>query len=123
MTRQVWPHAAAGPHREPQITWRAQIVPARDQFEGCTLTVEQWLALADQSGFWLANKASKWRVLIEVCAVARSALAACSELRQEPRVGYDPVSDQPFFIFKADNNGTTVLVSPGGIRVDDEFQR
>lgn len=39
-------------------------------------------------------------------------------LRCEPRVGYDPHGDQPVFIFKADANGTTFVVSPQGLSGD-----
>ncbi len=52
---------------------------------------------------------------MRACAQASPLLMAQDGLRTEPRVGYDPRGDQPFFLFKASNNGTTVLVSPKGV--------
>ena len=42
-------------HRRPdtsraEASWIVQAVPARDQFEACTLTIEQWLANSDADG-------------------------------------------------------------------------
>lgn len=98
------------------MQWKAQACTPRDHFEACTLTVEQWLANDDEpSGHGLRTKADKWEALMEACALARPAIRAQDGLRQEPRIGYDPTRDQLFFLFKASNNGTTVLVSPDGI--------
>lgn len=38
-----------------------------------------------------------------------------TELREKPRVIYDPNNDDTAFIFKLDNNGTTFLVSEHGL--------
>jgi hypothetical protein len=57
---------------------------------------------------------------MEACSLALPGVKSQDGLRQEPRVGYDPVGDQLFFIFKASNNGTTYLVSPYGIEMGDE---
>lgn len=104
--------------RSPE-TWRVQKCLPRDQFETCTLTIEQWLANTERDEFGPPDKAKKWSLLMNACALA---LPGINEdgLRQEPRVGYDPHTDQMFFIFKASNNGTTYLVSPRGIDMKGE---
>src|SRR5262245_23473612 len=99
--------------------WTIQECLPRDQFETCTMTVEQWLANTDRDGADLRTKTAKWQTIMEVCALALPGVESQDGLRQEPRVGYDPAGDQPFFIFKASNNGTTYLVSPSGIDLPD----
>lgn len=97
--------------------WAVQASIARDFFEDCTLTIEQWLA-TDPDG---RARASKWRMLTKICAHVAPHLPPRDDLRQEPRVGYDPIGDQPIFIFKCDNNGDTFIVSRSGIaHLDDE---
>jgi hypothetical protein len=102
------------------VQWKVQECFPRDQFETCTLTIEQWLANSDDDGYGLTNKAAKWQALMLACALALPGVTSQDGLRQEPRVGYDPLGDQLFFIFKASNNGTTYLVSPEGIDMRDE---
>jgi hypothetical protein len=105
---------AAGSRRS-VVEWKVQESLPRDQFEACTLTVEQWLANTDGSGFGLDSRLGKWRAFMQACALAFPGVQSQDGLRGEPRVGYDPASDQPIFIFKADNNGTTYIVSPFGV--------
>lgn len=104
----------------PPIQWKVQECFPRDQFETCTMTIEQWLANSERDGYGLIDKTAKWRALMEACALALPGVKSQDGLRQEPRVGYDPLRDQPFFLFKASNNGTTYLVSPLGIEMQDE---
>ena len=99
--------------------WKVQECTPRDQFETCTLTIEQWLSNTDEDGFGLKDKTAKWQALMEACSLALAGVQSQDGLRQEPRVGYDPARDQPFFIFKASNNGTTYLVSPHGIDIPE----
>jgi hypothetical protein len=103
-----------------EVEWRIQAVPPRDQFETCTLTIEQWLANTDTDGYGLDSKAAKWRAVMKACALALPGVQRQDGLRQEPRVGFDPIGDQPYFIFKASNNGTTFLVSPEGLNFDKD---
>jgi len=100
-------------------SWRVQECYPRDQFETCTLTIEQWLENQESDEFGPSDKATKWVLLMAACALALPGVTK-DGLRQEPRVGYDPFGDQMFFIFKASNNGTTYLVSPHGIHLADE---
>lgn len=108
-------HNVAGTPAKQTVQWQVQECPPRDHFETCTLTIEQWLANSDTDGYGLTNKTSKWQAFMAACALALPGVNSQSGLRQEPRVGYDPRGDQPFFIFKASNNGTTYLVSPHGL--------
>jgi len=104
----------------PVRSWIAQAVPPRDQFETCTLTIEQWLANEEEDGFLLKGKAAKWSAIMEACALVLPGIRRQDGLRQEPRVGFDPISDQPYFVFKASNNGTTFFVSPSGLSFDED---
>src|SRR5689334_21838149 len=90
----------------PRPTWKVQVAFPRDYFDEATLTIEQWLANGDAR--------QKWRTLIEVSALAAPHIAS-DGLREAPRVGFDPVGDQTYFLFKLENNGTTVFVSSDGI--------
>jgi|SRR2546426_1145215 len=100
-------------------SWKVQECTPRDQFETCTLTVEQWLANDEEDGYGMKTRAAKWQALMEACSLALPGIQSQDGLRQEPRIGYDPAEDQPFFIFKASNNGTTYLVSPHGIELKE----
>lgn len=110
----------AGAKAQPPIQWKVQECFPRDQFETCTLTIEQWLSNSDSDGYGLTSRTAKWQALMKACALALPGVTSQDGLRQEPRVGYDPLGDQPFFIFKASNNGTTYLVSPWGIDMKGE---
>lgn len=100
--------------------WIVQAVPARDQFEACTLTMAQWLANSDADEFQLEGKTEKWRAVMDACALVLPGLQRQGGLRQEPRVGFDPIRDQPYFLFKAVNNGVTFIVSPQGMPFEDD---
>lgn len=100
--------------RSPRSKWHVQEVSFRDNFEGCTLTIEQWIANREVGEY--DNTAKKWRAIIQVCAL----LSDIGELRIEPRIGFDPIRDQMYFLFKADNNGTTYLVSTSGFTFDED---
>ncbi len=101
-------------------SWKLQVTNPRDQFENCTLTIIQWLQNSDQDGFGLQGTTAKWEAFMEASRLAIDGVQSQQGLRQEPRVGYDPAGDQPFFLFKASNNGTTFLVSPHGINLLSE---
>jgi hypothetical protein len=81
--------------------------------------VEQWLANVTEP----ENRTEKWRMLIRACWLM-AAHVDRDGLRQDPRVGYDPGNDGPFFIFKVANNGTTYLVAqtritlPKGVEIE-----
>ncbi len=107
----------------PPVEWRVQECFPRDQFESCTLTIEQWLSNSDHDGYGMPNRTAKWQVLMKACALALPGVTSQDGLRQEPRVGYDPRGDQLVFIFKASNNGTTYFVSPHGVDMGEELRR
>ena len=107
---------------KPQPKWQVQECFLRDQFENCTLTIEQWFVSWSNDSHGFNRKADKWQAFMEACVLALPGILLQDGLSQEPRVGYDPRGDQPFFIFKASNNGATFLVSPNGIEMnEDEF--
>jgi hypothetical protein len=91
------------------------VMSFRDNFEGCTLTIEQWLANREVGEY--DNTTKKWRAIMKACALV---LPCIGELRLEPRIGFDPVRDQMYFLFKADRAGTTFLVSPSGFTFDED---
>lgn len=93
------------------LSLTVQFCQARDFFDDCTVTIEQWIAAPspDPSG---PSPVMKWKTFIAACALVADRMDG---LRQEPRVGYDPRSDRSFFIFKQENNGDTFLVSRDGI--------
>lgn len=97
------------------VRLRVQRCAPLDHFDACTLAVEQWLAIEDEDGYFGPRKVHRWQALMEACALVLRGVRADGGLGQDPRVGYDPVGDQSFFIFKASGNGTTYLVSPHGI--------
>ncbi len=106
----------------PKPQWQVQECFLRDQYESCTLTIEQWFVSSSNDSHGFNRKATKWQAFMEACALALPDVLTQDGLSQEPRVGYDPRGDQPFFIFKASNNGATFLVSPNGIEMhEDEF--
>jgi hypothetical protein len=100
--------------------WKIQECLPRDLFEHCTLTIEQWLANEGPGSY--RRKTDKWQAIMEASALALPRIASHRGLRQEPRVGYDPGKDQPFFIFKASHAGITFLVSPDGIELSPNIQ-
>ena len=114
----------------PAVEWESKWVVQRcqpfDQYESCTLTIEQWFANLESGQHYYGRtseglRAAKWRSFMEIVRLVQEAMDSGSDvLRYEPRVGYDPRADQPIFIFKADNNGTTYVVSPGGIDLHDD---
>lgn len=94
---------------------KLQVVSARDQFDCCTLTVEQWLASSEgYGGEWWKTRTDKWMSLLQACALVAKTIEQLG-LRQEPRIGYDLVNDQPVFIFKGAHAGTTCVVSFQGV--------
>lgn len=89
--------------------WVVQPCFPLDYFNGCTLTIEQWLNAGGDPPF--DSVTLKWEAIMHACAVVLPFVDSEDGLRHEPRVGFDPGRDQTFFIFKASNNGTTFLVA------------
>ncbi len=79
------------------------MIGALDFFEASTVPVFQWMEELNcpDDGLWDFLKA--------VAVVTKEPLWEWN-LRVPPRVGYDPVSDGPVFIFKLANNGSTFVV-------------
>ena len=99
----------------PKPAWIVQVVPPRDFFEDCTLTVPRWVEENNE----YESSGEKWQQFIEACSLALSGIIAHGGLRQEPRVGFDPAHDRPYFIFKTENGGATIFVSRFGLHGDD----
>jgi len=78
-----------------------------DFFEESTLTIDQYLHTS-QLGI---DPVNKWELIISsIIAVSKHGFWE-NDLRVDPRVAYDIISDSAIFIFKIDNNGTTFIVS------------
>lgn len=76
----------------------AQLNP-RDNYESCTVALSDWRKINDDT----EREAKKAILLIR-------SHPDWDTKRQPARVGYNPVEDREYFIFKADNNGTTYVV-------------
>ena len=74
---------------------------ALDFFEGCTVPLTKWLA---------EGPLDRHELYIRACAAYAKHEHADFELRMQPHVAYNVFNDQPYFIFKQDNNGTCLVV-------------
>lgn len=95
--------------------WKVQELPPRDYYDEGTLTIPEWLdKVMDGNAF---REGDPWLEFIYAAAMVAPLIKQYSPegLRGEPRVGYDLVSDQIYFLFKLDNNGTTFIVSRDGV--------
>jgi len=79
---------------------KAVAVSPRDAYQSCTVPVQTWLA---------AN-IERHDEYIRAVALYVSHPWYDGSLRDDPRVAYDAGNDDSYFIFKQDNNGTTILV-------------
>jgi hypothetical protein len=81
-----------------------------DYFEDSTLSLQDWFdsCLYDQD----PCDTKMWKIaqFWKAWACVSKHPCADSELRCEPRVAYNPVTEEHYFIFKYNNNGTTFLV-------------
>ena len=93
-----------------EARWVVQAVAPKDYYDGCTLRVDEWLAKCGHDGVPL-TPTEAWAEFMQAVAVVTQHRLWEWQLRQEPRVAYDAVSDRHYFIFKIDNNGTTFLVA------------
>jgi hypothetical protein len=102
--------------------WVVQVVPPRDMLDNLT-PISAHLQRRIATGEGPYNR-DGWGVKTLEAALGefKSALTAAHKhpywhkdgLRQEPLVGYDPVTDGNWYLFKLDENGTTIIVSPHG---------
>jgi len=82
-----------------------------DFFYDATVTVQEWVAYTEDPPSLGLTRQQRWAdFLAAVVAVSQHEYWEW-ELRDEPRVAYDAISDRYYFIFKIDNNGTTFVVS------------
>ena len=94
---------------------RAQVCEEpRDHFHDCAPTIADWLSAAEDEGAALDHLCRAVEAVAETDVWRND----CDGLRTI-RVGYDPGSDQSFFLFKMSNNGTTIVVSPSGLAVEE----
>jgi hypothetical protein len=84
-------------------------VGIRDWFTSCTLTIEEWLKRDDIRE--AIEDINKWDDLIAAIHAVHFSGYFDGKLREPPRIGYDVMRDNYYFIFKIDNNGTTFVVS------------
>lgn len=92
--------------------WILQRCLPRDNFETATVSIGDWLS---KHIYNMTSFNAKWMPFLQACALAYPGVEAQGGLREEPRVGFDPAKDQPYFLFKSSANGTTFIVSPTGI--------
>ena len=92
--------------------WVLQRCLPRDNFETATVSIGDWLG---RHIYNMTSFNAKWMPFLQACALAYPGVKAQGGLRGEPRVGFDPAKDQPYFIFKASTTGATFLVSPAGV--------
>ncbi len=69
-----------------------------------TLTVTEWIARHEGQG-------RAWSEFLSAAAAVAEHRDWDGMLRDEPRVVYDALDDQHFFMFKLDNNGTTLFAA------------
>jgi len=105
-----------------------QCVPPLDFYTETTLPLSKWLtwkAYAVGNNFAndcnIASYIEKLNKLQEVWKMVTEYPDWEKVLRDEPRVGYDPVNDCDFFIFKMENNGTTLVISEYGFDFATQF--
>src|ERR1051325_3877328 len=91
--------------------WIVQAVTPRDHFGFVTTSVDEWLNKYSNNEPWHSEieKAREDFKRAEDAVTKHPAWEG--ELREPPRVAYDPVDDSYYFIFKLNNNGTTFIVS------------
>lgn len=88
-------------------TWFVRATSPKDWFDDLTMTVREWLEKeANPVGPSREDKESEF---LEAKAEVEKHDSWDNEERHEPHVGYDPIEDTFYFIFKLDNNGTTFL--------------
>jgi hypothetical protein len=88
---------------KPESTWICHATGPLDSFQYSTLSVFEWIERGPIP--------AQWSEFLEAVAEVTSHPLWEWQLRHPPCVGYDPVSDSPYFIFKIDNNGLTFVVS------------
>jgi hypothetical protein len=84
--------------------WTVRATAPRDYFSDSTVSVGEWFQRQD-------NLALAWTEFSQAFSSAMKHEYWEWPLGGEPRVGYDPVEDTHYFIFKIINNGTTFFVS------------
>jgi hypothetical protein len=100
-------------------SWVVQFVNARDYFDQLSEAYD-WLEIVRPDRKDVAETMD-WDSYLSRVSSYLSALKAAQQsgnwsgdLRQPPVVGYDPVNDEEFFMFKQENNGDTFVVSRHG---------
>jgi len=105
-----------------------QCVPPLDNYNNVTVPLSSWLKWGDNPGNEhfvhecnVSEFIRKMNMLREAWSLVVNHPNWENELRCEPCVGYDPTGDCEFFIFKMENNGTTLVVSDTGFKFAEEF--
>ncbi len=103
--------------------WIVEVFDPLDNSFASTLSVHEWIAkttsatsLPAAHSDSLSEGEAWWQLLGAFAHLNSSRKLDGEQLRHEPRVGYDPVSDSAYFIFKMQNDGVTYVVSRRGIQ-------
>lgn len=86
-----------------------QAITPRDQYPAVTVPASRYLA----------DIPSEWGRVLEATHLARPWIDSHG-LREEPRIGYDPISDQVYVLIKLDRCGVTLIVSEHGLPFDED---
>lgn len=80
----------------------------KDWFEDCSVSIVKWLMRPEDQDFDTIEQ--RMKEFTEAYRLAKEVNS--DELRGMPYVGYDIEADTHYFIFKYENNGTTITVRP-----------
>lgn len=78
-----------------------------DNFEECSIPILQWLS--EPQPEMVTTPLDRHVEYLRACAAYASNPYADFDLRTQPHVAYNIVSDMHYFIFKQDNNGTCII--------------
>lgn len=95
-------------------TWTIEAVPPLDFYDEFTLTVEEYVTGGKGLIESEDNKSRAEKFLSAFDAIKNDSRKD-SEFRSRFGVLYDPNTDDVAFIFKLDNNGTTLIASENGM--------
>ena len=91
--------------------WLVRAASPKDYFPDLTLGVKEWLEIGRRDQQPSRQPEREQSDFLDAQAAVEQHPYWEPEERHEPHVGYDPIDDSYYFIFKIDNNGTTFFVS------------
>lgn len=81
-----------------------------DSYEDYTVSIPDFVRV-DPARQWGETSTQKWAAFMGASAALLAHPDYDGFLREPPRVAYDRQTDDYYFIFKLDNNGTTFIVT------------